>query len=593
MALRSVWRPGKDEVVARNGIVAAMHPLAAEAGLEILRQGGNAIDAAVATGFAISVVEPANTSIGGVGFMLIHLASGVGDYPPGTDLVIEYGPRAPRAARPDMYEVTGPGTGISTYAVKDDHNTEGYRSIALPGTTGGLCLAHKLLGRLPLEQVMEPAIHLAQEGFEVYWVHSLWVATNMEALQRFPGARKVFLPNGFPPKYVPDPSSSDAAAHVLVQRDLADLLKRIARDGAPALYEGEVAAAIEEDMKRNGGLITARDLADFRPEVKNPLRTTYREFEVMAPTAPSGSWTTLETLNILENFDLKSMGHNSAEELHIFVEAARHAFADRYGYMGDPDFVDVPLNGLLSREYAREVAEQVDTGRAVMENSIDIAPWAHYETNPVHDPWRFEGRPAPDQPLSPSGTTEGDCTTHFGVVDGDGSLISCTQTAVSAFGSKVVTDGLGFVWNNGMIWFNAKPGAANSIAPWKRPLVNMAPVLVTRDGKSYLSVGSPGGRKVNNGNTNVTLNVLEFGMGPQEAITVPRADASGPTTLLDARLDQDTVEELRRMGHKVEVVDDQAGWYSFAKPSAILVDSEKGIFYGGSDPWPVADARGI
>jgi gamma-glutamyltranspeptidase/glutathione hydrolase len=492
-----------------------------------------------------------------------------------------------------MYKVVGPGSGISTYAVEGDENTEGYPSISMPGTTGGLCLAHKLMGKLPLEQVMEPAIHLAQEGFEVYWVHSLWVATAMEALNRFPGARKAFLPGGFPPKYIPDPSSSDTAATGLVQRDLADMLNRIARNGAPALYEGEVAVAIEEDMKRNGGLITAEDLARFKPEVKSPLRTTYRDFEVMAPTAPCGTWTTLETLNILENFDLKSMDHNSAEEIHIFVEAARHAFADRYAYMGDPDFVDVPLKALLSREYAKEVAAQVDTERAVIENAIDIAPWAHYETNPIHEPWKFEGRTAPTPPLSSSATTEGDCTTHFCVVDRDGNLISCTQTAVSSFGSKVVTDGLGFIWNNGMIWFNAKPGAANSVAPWKRPLVNMAPVLVTKDGDSYLGVGSPGGRKVNNGNTNVTLNVLEFEMGPQEAITVPRSDASGPTTLLDARLDRETVDKLRQMGHKVEVVSDLAGWYSFSKPTAILVDREQGLFYGGSDPWPVADAQGF
>ena len=592
MTLRNVWRPDKDEVVARNGIVVAMNPLAAEAGLEMLKRGGNAIDAAVATGFAISVVEPNNSTIAGVGFMLIHLASGAGDYPPGTDLVIEYGPRAPKAARPDMFKVLGPGGGISTYAVENDENTDGYRSIALPGTTGGLCLAHKLMGRLPLEQVMEPAIHLAQEGFEVYWALSLVIATNMEVLQRLPGSREVFLPNGYPPKYIPDPSSPDEQAHTLVQRDLAELLKRIARDGAPALYEGEVAAAIEEDMKRNGGLITRQDLAEFRPEAKDPLRTSYRDYQVLAPTAPCGSWTTLETLNLLENFDLKSLGHNSPEHLHIFVEAARHAFADRYHYMGDPDIVDIPLEGLLSKEYARDVARQVDAERAVLENSIDLAPWAYYETRSIHDPWPYEGRSRPAAPLQPSAAPDGDCTTHFGVVDSDGNLISCTQTAVHSFGSKVVTRGLGLLWNNGMVWFNARPGAANSIASWKRPLVNMAPVLVTKEGQAYLSVGSPGGRKVNNANTNVVLNVLEFGMGPQEAITVPRADASGPTTLLDARLDQETVERLRQMGHKVEVASDLVGWYSFAKPTAILVDSERGAFHGGSDPWPVAEARG-
>ena len=592
MALRSVWRPDKEEVQAQNGIVAAMHPLAAEAGLEMLRCGGNAIDAAVATGFAISVVEPNNSTIAGVGFLMVHLASGAGDYPPGTDLVVEYGPRAPLAAREDMYRTTGPGRGISTYETEGEENTHGYRSIAVPGTAAGLCRAHQLLGTLPLEQVMEPAIQYAQEGFESYWLLSLMIGNNMKQLQRFPATRQIFLPNGFPPGYLADPSSAGDGAYIIRQRELADLLKRIAKAGASAMYQGEAAAAIEEDMKANGGLITRRDLAEVRPEVKTPIKMPYRGYEVLGPTAPNGAWTVLQTMNILENFDLGSLGHNSPEHLHLFVEAARHAFADRYHYMADPEFVDVPLKGLLSKKYAAEIAKEIDLGRASLEPDRDTPPWQHYGSHAAHDPWPFEGRPQPAVSLASSAAPDGDCTTHFGVVDRHGNLVSCTQTAVSAFGSKVITKGLGILWNNGMIWFNAKPGFANSIRPWKRPLVNAGPVVVTKDGKPYLSVGSPGGRKVNNANTNVTINVLDFGMGPQEAITAPRVDASGATTQVDARLDPATVERLGDMGHNVEVISDIAAWYSFARPSAVLVDSENGVFRSGSDPSPVPEAKG-
>lgn len=592
MVLQSVSRPDKDEVEASNGIVAAMHPLAAEAGLEMLRRGGNAIDAAVATGFAISVVEPNNSSVSGVGFMLIHLNSAIRDYAAGSDLVIEYGPRAPLAARRDMYKVTGAGSGISTYKTENDENAHGYRSIAVPGTVAGLCKAHELLGVLPLEQVMEPAIQYAQEGFEVYWALTLVIAANMKQLQRFPSSRDLFLPEGVPPGYLSDPSSADEGAYRLVQRDLADLLKRIAKNGRSAMYEGEVAQAIEEDMKANGGILTKDDLSKRTADVKSPLRITYRDYEILCANAPNGAWTVLQTMNILENFPLASLEHNSHEHIHLFIEAARHAFADRYHYMADPSFVDVPLKGLLSKDYAAEIASQIDMDSASLESSSDLPPWNYYSSTALHDPWLFEGRPKPSVLTDPSVSSSDDCTTHFGTVDKNGNLVSCTQTAVSSFGSKVITKGLGILWNNGMIWFNAKPGYANSIEPWKRPLVNAAPLLVTKKGKPYVSIGSPGGRKVNNANTNVALNMLDFDMGPQEAITVPRVDVSGPTTQLDTRFSQLTIAKLRQLGHNVEVISDIEAWYSFARPSAVMVDNNRGTFRSGSDPASVPTSKG-
>ena len=584
MSLTSLWRPARDEVRASNGIVAAMHPLAVEAGLEMLRKGGNAIDAAVATGFAISVVEPNNSSIAGVGFLLVHLAADVKQYSAGTDLVVEYGPRAPMAATDDMYTVTGPGTGISTYETKDQENTHGYKSIAVPGTAAGLCRAHELMGVLPLEQVMEPAIQYAANGFESYWLLTLLTASNAKELLRYKSCRDIFMPGGLPPGYLSDPSSADDGANIVRQRDLGDLLKKISRYGAKAMYEGEVAYAIEEDMRKNGGLITREDLANRVPEVRTPLRVPYRGYEIHAATAPNGAWTVLQTMNILENFDLGSYAHNSPEHLHLFIESARHAFADRYHYMADPDFVDVPLEGLLAKKYAGAISRQINMEKALKSLYVDDAPWNYFATHAIHDPWVYESRSRPSNSLPGSSHGDGDCTTHFGVVDARGNLVSCTQTAVSSFGAKVVTDGLGILWNNGMIWFNPKPGFANSISPWKRPLVNAAPLLVTRAGKGYLSVGSPGGRKVNNANTNITVNVLDFGLGPQDAITSSRADASGAKTEIDYRMPPETVESLIDKGHNIQMVSDIEAWYSFARPSAVMIDSNLGIFRSGSDP---------
>ena len=414
----------------------------------------------------------------------------------------------------------------------------------------------------------------------------------MEQLQKFPGSKEIFLPDGFPPKYIPDPSSADYSATRLKQKDLGDLLEKISKEGADAFYKGDVAAAIEEDMKKNDGLITMEDLAEFKAEVKVPVKTTFRDFEIYAPSAPNGGWTNLQTLNILENFDLKSMGHNSSEYLHTFIEGARHAFADRYHYLGDPDFVEVPLQGLLSKEYAKEISKNVNLNTAELENSYKGDPWNHYADIAIHDAWKYDEKSNKPDLNNGNHSPDTDCTTHFGTADKYGNLVSCTQTAVNSFGSKVVSKGLGILWNNAMIWFNPKPGTKNSIAPYKRPLVNMGPIIACKNGKPYASIGSPGGRKIHNANLSVALNILEFGMGPQEAISTSRVDSSGPTTLADYRIDANVLSALDKTGHKLEMVDDSETWYSFARPSAIVIDQEQKIIYGGSDAFPVAEAKG-
>jgi len=581
MTQRSQWWPQKEEVVAEHGMVVAKHPLAAEAGLDMLKRGGNAIDAAVATGFAISVVEPMMSCTAGVGFMNLYLAQ------QGQHVVVEYPPRAPVAATPDMYRLTGrPGTGISVYEVEGDENLEGYRSIAVAGTVAGLCRAHERYGTLPLEQVMEPAIAYASDGFEVSWYLALCIANTMRGLQRFPASSAVFLPDGRPPLSSPKPADR------VVQRDLAQVLRLIAKQGAAGFYQGDVAAAIAADMRAHGGLITRDDLASYEATVRQPRRITYRDYEVAAAALPHGGTTMLQTLHMLSRLDLHGLDHNSPAYLHRFIETARHAFADRYYYLGDNDVVEVPLEGILSREYAAALAGDIDLNATPFDALRDTEPWAHYATQPLHDPWAYEGRRRPRAAAVPSLAADGDCTTHFGVVDKDRNLVSCTQTAVSLFGSRVTTPGLGLLWNNGMVWFNPKPGAANSIAPWKRPLTNMAPLVALKGGAPALSLGSPGGRRIMNCNAQVFLNVAQFGMGMQEAIAQPRVDVSTKDVMVDSRIAPETLEALAALGHPLKVVEETAADSHFATPLGILVNPERGTLHSGVDVFRIAEARG-
>ena len=581
MTQQSRWFPQKEEVVAEHGMVVSKHPRAAEAGLEMLKHGGNAIDAAVATGFAISVVEPMMSCTAGVGFMNLHLAQ------QGQNVVVEYPPRAPKAATPDMYRLTGqPGAGISVYEVENDENIEGYRSIAVPGTVAGLCLAHARYGTLPLEQVMEPAIAYAAEGFDVSWYLALCISNSMRGFQRFPGSAAIFLPDGLPPTSSPQPPDT------LVQRDLAEVLRLIAKHGAAGFYRGDVAEAVSADMRANNGLITQDDLASYEAIVREPRRITYGDYDVFAAALPHGGSTMLQTLHILSQLDLHDLRHNSPAYLHRFIEVARHAFADRYYHLGDNDVVDVPIDGILSRDYAAALAAQIDPSTTHFGHVEATEPWAHYSTRALHDPWAYEGRPMPSAPAAPSFAAEGDCTTHFGVVDKDRNMVSCTQTAVGLFGSRVVTPGLGLLWNNGMIWFNPKPGTANSIASWKRPLTNMAPLVAVQAGKPVLSIGAPGGRRIINCNAQVFLNVAQFGMGMQEAIAQPRVDVSAQQVVVDSRMAPATIDALAAMGHHLTVVDETAADAHFATPLGILVDHERGTLHSGVDVFRIAEARG-
>ena len=582
MNTRSVWRPDKDEVVVEHGAVATAHPIAAQVGVDILKSGGNAVDAAVATGFCLNVVEPASSSIAGHGQMIIHMTA-QNDRNPCRSIAVDYGHRAPRAATTDMFRVIGQAVkGNGIYEVDDQANAIGHRSVGVPEVTAGMCRAHEMFGSLPLEQLLEPAVHYARQGFEADPTTCLQIARNMPNLLRYGEAAHTFLPDGYPP----------SPGEKIVQSDLAETLERIGRDGKDALYRGEIAAAIDEEMKRNGGILSSHDLAEYDAEVLDPVRSSYRGYELIGSPVPAGTITHLQTLNILEMFELRRLAHNSPEHLHLFTEAARHAFADRYSFLGDPDFEPVPLDGIMSREYAREVATSINPDAAKLEAQRELQPWVAYADNPLHDPWRYDPHPRPEHASPASPPSDGDCTTHFSIIDKDRNMVACTQTAVGGFGSSVIVPGTGVLLTNGMVIFNPMPCTANSIAGFKRGLNNMTPVLVLRDGQPFLTVGGPGGRRIICRIAQIISNVVDFGMSIQKAITAPSVDAAERETFVDHRIDPQTVDALARMGHNVEVVPEPFTGGGFSRPRGVMIDPTTGLLHAGVHPFGPDEARG-
>ena len=577
MTPRSIWRPDKDEVVAEHGAVATAHPIAAQVGVEVLQQGGNAVDAAIATGFCLNVVEPWNSCLAGHGQMIVHMTA------TGKTVALDYGHRAPRAATADMFTVVGQvETGNGIYEVEGRANSVGHLAVGVPGVTAGMCRAHELFGSLPLEQLLEPAVHYAREGFEADSTTCLMIAQTMPDLVEYGEAGRVFLPGGYPP----------GPGERVVQRDLAETLQRIGREGKDPLYKGEIAHAVDEEMRRHGGVLRAEDLAAYEAQVLEPVRTSYRGYQLLGSPVPAGTITQLQTLNILESFELGAMAHNSPEYLHLFIEAARHAFADRYRFLGDPDFGPVPLDGMLSRLYAGEIASSIDHERAALEDERELQPWVALSEKTAHDPWRYDPQPRPQRSAAASPPSLGDCTTHFSVIDKDRNMVSCTQTAVNGFGSRVMVPGTGLLLTNGMVVFNPMPGTPNSIAGYKRGLNNMGPMLVLRDGRPFMSLGAPGGRRIMSRLTQVLVNVIDQGMGMQEAITAPTVDAAERETFIDHRIEHATVEALGRMGHNVEVVPEPVTGGGFARPRGVLVDPHTGRLHAGVHPMGTDEARG-
>lgn len=558
-------------LAARGGMVTANHYLAAEAGASILARGGNAVDAAVATAFAIGVVEPAMSGLGGRGYMVIHFSED------GSSAVIDGHERAPLRARSDMFAVEDrrqlptPGWGPQVPVV-GSANTTGHLAVAVPGVVGALALAHTRYGRLPLATVLEPAISLAADGFELGVPLGTTIALHQAKLARYPATAEIFLRDGSPPP----PGSR------LVQPDLAHSLRLIARHGPEEFYTGSIAGAIEDEMARGGGLITRRDLAEFKPRLwDRPLIGTYRGHRLLTLPEATGGITLLQVMNLLEQVDVAACGPFDAPYLHLVLEVFRIAFQDRLSVIDDPAFTPVPFAGLASKAFAAERRRVIRDDRV----SWEIRPG---------DPWPFDAAPA-ERPTSRAAawSPHDSETTHFCVVDQQGMIVSMTQSIIDAFGSGVVVPGTGMLLNSAMHNFNPLPGRLGSIAPWKRSVHNAVPTIVLRqDGSPCLTIGGAGGTKIITGVAQILVNVLDRGWGLQDAVAAPRVHNEGDESQIDSRIHDEARDRLRAMGHRFETLTSRFAEPAFSRINGMALDGD-GVAHSGVDPFTDAGASAV
>lgn len=530
-------------------MVASTSEIANRIGADVLKRGGNAVDAAVAVGFALAVTWPSAGNLGGGGFLLVRKADGTAE-------AIDYRERAPLAARQDMY-VDAQGNVIK------GASTQGYRAVGVPGTVAGLALAHKRHGKLKWEELVEPARKLAAEGFPVNYqlARSLSSKSTQDKMWPFAESRRIFQRDG---KYY-------QLGETFVQPELAAVLARIEQNPRD-FYDGQTGKMIVADMQRSGGIIKQDDLRTYEPTIRKPLRTTYRGYEILTmPPPSSGGVALIEMLNMLEGYDLHSMGWHSSTYIHTLVEVMRRAFADRAAYLGDPDFVTVPSGGLTSRAYAQFRAKTI-TDRATPSADVGGGGPVAYESQE---------------------------TTHFTIIDAEGNVVSNTYTLNDSYGSGVTAKGTGILLNDEMDDFTSKVGVpndygliqgeANAIAPKKRPLSSMTPSIVLKDGKPFFAIGSPGGPTIINTVLQVILNVIDFKMDIQEAITAPRIHHQWlPDEIYWEELDlqADTRAALEARGHKFRTLPgaNRSTPGTLGDAQGVMIDPETGMRMGASDP---------
>ncbi len=556
-------RIARDLAVARHTMVAAKHPWAVEAALDILDRGGNAVDAAVTAAFAVGVVEPWMSGIGGGGFMTIQMAGGARH-------VVDYFSRAPQAAAPEMYELTAGARAsvVGFGGVKDEANAYGPLSVAVPGMVAGMAVALERFGTKEIGEVVAPAIAFAERGFPVDWYRGMLIAAEQPVVRRDPETARIFLRDTVAPAPLfgkPPP--------LIVQTDLASTLRRIADKGPDGFYRGETAERIAAHLHALGGILTADDLARYEPTVVDPLVLPYRDVELVLLPYQAGGITTGEAFNILDGVDLRATGFNTAATLHQIAEASRRGYADRFAYVGDPDFADVDWARLASKGYAAGRRAEIDPHRA--------------------------STPQPGAGIARGGVAErmavqadGGCTTHLSVVDREGNMVSLTQTLTLIFGSAVTVPGTGVLLNDTMNLFDPIPGGANEIRPGKRPASSMAHIIAVRDGTPILAVGAPGGRRIMDTCLQMALDVVDFDLDIAAACAAPLIDCAGPELLVDDRVPAATRERLRAMGHDVVDVEVSFSPRGFASPTGVAVDAATGLRHGGADPFAVGIATG-
>ncbi|WP_373875674.1 gamma-glutamyltransferase [Budvicia aquatica] len=527
-------------VYAKNGMVASVNSIATRVGVDVLERGGNAVDAAVAVGYVLAVTHPQAGNIGGGGFMLLRTKDG-------KTTAIDFREMAPSKASRDMF-LDEKGNADSKKSLTS-HLASG-----VPGTVAGFAMATEKYGTMPMSDLIQPALALAKDGFPVnQTLADDLVQYGREVLLNNDHSRAIFFKSGDVPW---------SKGEILIQTDLAASLDLIAKQGVDAFYKGPIADQIANEMEKNGGLITKADLAAYKAVERQPVSGTYRGYEVYSMPAPSsGGIHIIQILNILENFDLKSMGQNSADAIHVMSEAMKFAYADRSEYLGDPDFVTVPVGALTSKEYAKSLAAKIDMNKARPSSEIRPGKLAPYES---------------------------DQTTHYSVVDSQGNAVAVTYTLNTNFGSGIVAGSSGILLNNQMDDFSAKPGVpnvygliggeANAVQAGKRPLSSMSPTIVTKDGQVFLVTGSPGGSRIITTVLQIVLNTLEFNMNIAEATNAPRIHHQWlPEEIrIEKGISPDTIRLLEKKGHKVSVKPTMGSTQS-------IVVTPEGLF-GAADP---------
>lgn len=517
-----------------NGVVSTGKYEASKIGAEIIKNGGNAVDAAVAVAFALGVCEPQSSGLGGGGFMMIHTAK------TGENVFVDFREPAPAGATPGMWPVDAAGE-------VDKSKWEGGPSVGVPGEVKGMLHALEEYGTMTREEVMNPAIEMAENGYTVSAVMNRDMMEKFEKLTTFEALGKIYLKDGYPYNI----------GDTLKNPDLAKTLTMIRDNGSDAFYKGEMAEAMVKAVQETGGVLTMEDLANYDVKLRTPVSGTYRGYEILSSPPPSSGGTTIvEILNILENFDVPSMEHNSVEHLHVLTEAMKMAYKDRGFFAADTDFIDVPLTGMASKEYAKDLASQIDLTKAGI-----------YEHG---DAWAYE---------SPQ-------TTHYSIMDKEGNIVAVTKTVNYVFGSGVVPEGYGFIMNDEMDDFDAETGTANEVQPGKRPMSSMSPTIVLKDGKPVMTIGAPGSQRIISGIAQVISNVIDFDMDIQDAISSPRIHAgsdwvtSDETIMIETRIDKSVIDGLKALGHPVL---ESGDWMDYPCVQAVVMLPD-GTLRGGADP---------
>ena len=527
-------------VQGTEGMVVTSHFLATQSAQEVLKKGGNAIDAATTAAFSLAVTQPRSGNIGGGGFMLISSEQ------KDEVVAIDYREKAPGGATVDMFldKDGNADSEVSRYS---------HLAAGVPGTVAGLAMALEQYGTISLPEAMAPAIKLAEEGFVVTPRFSEGLKNKEKMLKKWDSSKKIF--------YKADGSYYEPG-DLFIQKDLAATLKRISQNGIKEFYEGKTAELLVAEMAKHGGLITMDDMKNYSPVLRTPVHGNYRGYDIYSMSPPSsGGAHVVQILNILEGFPISEYGHNSTQTIHLMAEAMKRAYADRSFYLGDEDFITVPLKGLTSKKYAASLREGIDTKKATPSSTI-----------------------APGKPLP----YESNETTHFSIVDTFGNGVSNTYTINFSYGSGIVVEGAGFLLNNEMDDFSAKPGVpnaygliggeANKIEPDKRMLSSMSPTIVKQEGKNFLVTGSPGGSRIITTTLQVIMNVIDHGLNIQSSVSAPRIHHQWlPDQLrIEEGLSPDTIRGLQDMGH--EVIQKSA----MGAIQSIMV--KDGVMYGGADP---------